>query len=298
MYKYKIFGLNIISDIELSELMPADGPIDVEINTGKVPECLNDSFKRNDTFQASKNEFLFMVKDIAKFYVVNGNKITIESFKDVPTASVKVFLLATAFCLLLLQRGILPIHGSALVVDGKGIIITGTSGAGKSTLSNALLNGGAAFLADDLSPLALHDDGSVWIQPGFPQQKLCEDTAQRAGVDTSTLTRVEVDLNKYILPVSDSFVNKSIKLATICELNITDKDTVSVTRLKGLDKLTVIINQTFKTKLMPFTNMGKEHFRLCAGISKSIQVFRLYRPENKFTTSEQIELLRKELSNT
>ncbi len=298
MYKYKVFGLNITSDMELNELLPAEGETDVEIIKGKVPEELNNPYEKNDFFQASKKEFLFKVSDIAWFYVSNGNKIVVETIEGASDATVRVFLLAIAFCTLLLQRGILPMHGSALVVDGKGVIITGASGSGKSSLSNALLQKGYSFLADDLSPLDFYDDGSIWLLPAFPQQKLCKDTADNMGLDVRHLSRVEADLDKYVLPVSTSFVRQPVRLATICELNAEDCDKVRITELQAMDKLTVIINQTFKSRLLPYLDIGKEHFELCAKVSKGVQVLRIYRPHNKFTTDEQVELLRMELNKS
>ena len=56
---------------------------------------------------------------------------------------------------LLMQRKILPLHGSAVAIDGKAYAIVGDSGAGKSTLASAFLNKGYQLLSDDVIAVSL-----------------------------------------------------------------------------------------------------------------------------------------------
>jgi hypothetical protein len=51
--------------------------------------------------------------------------------------------------LALARRGVYPLHGSAVVVNGRALLIFGDSGAGKSTAAACLARGGAPLLADD-----------------------------------------------------------------------------------------------------------------------------------------------------
>ena len=51
---------------------------------------------------------------------------------------------------ILMQRKILPLHGSAIAIDGKAYAIVGDSGAGKSTLASAFLKRGYQLLSDDV----------------------------------------------------------------------------------------------------------------------------------------------------
>lgn len=60
---------------------------------------------------------------------------------------------------LLVARGRLPIHGSAVALGEKAVLLCGHSGAGKSTLTAALLAGGAKLLSDDLSAIQAPDAG-------------------------------------------------------------------------------------------------------------------------------------------
>lgn len=69
---------------------------------------------------------------------------------------------STVTALLLAWRGILPFHGCAVSIDGKGVLICGESGAGKSSLTAALVAEGAQFISDDLSVVVPDEDGGSW----------------------------------------------------------------------------------------------------------------------------------------
>lgn len=66
----------------------------------------------------------------------------------------------------LLQRHLedkLAMHGAAVSLDGKAIILLGRSGAGKSTLAAALCAAGASLLADDAVGLDPGIDPGSWL---------------------------------------------------------------------------------------------------------------------------------------
>ena len=100
----------------------------------------------------------------------------------------RLFLLGTSFGALLMQRGILPLHGSAMVVNGRGVVFTGMSGAGKSSLLAAFRKKGYPFLTDDVVAVTVDTAGTAWIHPSYPQQKLWRDSTKAVGVDTDSLT--------------------------------------------------------------------------------------------------------------
>lgn len=59
-----------------------------------------------------------------------------------------------------LQRpDLLFIHGAALAVDGRCVVIAGASGAGKSSLCWSLCNAGFDYLSDELAPIDPVDNG-------------------------------------------------------------------------------------------------------------------------------------------
>jgi HPr kinase/phosphorylase len=56
----------------------------------------------------------------------------------------------------------LNIHGTAIAVSGRGVLLRGPSGIGKSDLALRLIEQGAALIADDRTLLHRNSD-SVWV---------------------------------------------------------------------------------------------------------------------------------------
>lgn len=59
----------------------------------------------------------------------------------------------TVVAQLLAWRGLIPMHGCAVAIDGRAVLILGDAGAGKSSLTAGLIAHGAALVSDDLSAL-------------------------------------------------------------------------------------------------------------------------------------------------
>jgi len=67
----------------------------------------------------------------------------------------------------LLQAGVLIVHGSAIVLEGRGYVFFGPSGAGKTTISRWWKEAGAQLLNDDRVAI-FRDTTGVWQVAGTP----------------------------------------------------------------------------------------------------------------------------------
>lgn len=84
---------------------------------------------------------------------------------------------STAVALTCAWRGAIPMHASAVAIDGRAWLLCGATGAGKSTLTAALLAQGADFIGDDLTVLDA-DGGSATVPRGRTTMRLHPDTAR------------------------------------------------------------------------------------------------------------------------
>ena len=57
-----------------------------------------------------------------------------------------------------------PIHGTAVAIDGHGLLLIGPSGAGKSDLALRLIDAGAALIGDDALVCSPTDYGRIMVR--------------------------------------------------------------------------------------------------------------------------------------
>lgn len=291
-YHYSAFGLRIDSQIRLPELYTGQGKkADVRLVYGVVPEQIDAPIIEEKFFQASEDKFLFRVLGVASFYVCNGDLIIVQPEHANDLRETHLYLLGTVMGLLLLQRGMVPIHGSSVVFGGQGIVFAGTSGAGKSTLAAALRQNGYSFLADDISAVVLDDTGFPQVQPGYPQQKLHQTSADMNRIDTANLKKILEGEDKYAVPVAAGY-RRPVPLAAVYEIDVKPGAEVAIVPVQGIDKLTILINHTFRGWLMDGLKLKKDHFQKCAILARHIQVFRITRPENLVSLERQVDVLK------
>ena len=143
-----------------------------------------------------RGDLRLTVADIGHFRINNAEQIAWQrANRSVSDQDLRTFLLGSAVGALLIQRGMLVLHGNALERDGQAIVCMGRSGAGKSTLAYALMQQGWRLLADDL--VAITPDGQVL--PGVPRIKLWHDAAKAFGLDPEALPPIRQGINKYLL---------------------------------------------------------------------------------------------------
>jgi hypothetical protein len=146
--------------------------------------------------QMARGDLRLTVEGIGRFRITDGVRIAWHrQHSGVSDQDISTFLLGSAVGALLIQRGILVLHGNALEKDGQAIVCMGHSGAGKSTLAYALMKQGWRLLADDL--VAVNPDGLVL--PGIPRIKLWHDAAKAFGLDPTALPPIRQGMHKYLL---------------------------------------------------------------------------------------------------
>jgi hypothetical protein len=282
LYCYRVFGLAVASEYELPELEPI-APLeqpDVRIVLGETPSVLAGATVCRPHLQIAPQSLLLKVRVAGDFWARDGQTIVVNPLPDVPAENVRLFLLGSAFGAVLHQRGILPIHGSALVYQGQAFILTGISGAGKSTLAAALVRKGCKLLTDDVAAITFDQVGTPWVQPAYPQQKLWRDSAAMMKLATGRLIRVMADMEKYAVPAIGRYHAEAAALTAVFQLIKPAGDKAArlcIEPVRGSDKLPLILHNVYRPLFVKGLGLQGEHLQRCFRLAENVKAAQVYR---------------------
>src|SRR5699024_11191655 len=204
---------------------------------------------------------------------------------------IRLYLLGTCMGAVLLQRRVLPLHGSAVVVDGCAYAIVGDSGAGKSTLASAFLQRGYQCMSDDVIPVTLSYKGSPIVTPAYPQQKLWKNSLHQFGVDTANLFPIIDREEKFAVPISTQFAKTQVPLAGVFELMKTEDGMIKVNSMQNLERLFKLFYHTYRPFFVEQLHLLEWHFNMCTKVISSVRMYQLYRPSSGFTANELVDVM-------
>lgn len=288
MYTYRAYNLIFFSELLIPELEVAEGTPDVTIRIGRVPIQLKNPVDTRRFFQAAQDEFLLRLEKIAGYYVKDGREITIEPYIDSSSPDIRLFLLGSVFGALLHQRGYLVLHGSSVVINGRGVLLTGESGIGKSTLAAAFNKKGCEVLTDDICAVKFSDDGTPYIVPGFPSLKLWQDAADRLETSVDGLEPVKSDMEKYRVEIKKGYCTEKVALKEIYLLGKYDSERVEIVPVKDLAKLEALIKNTYRPRYLNGQKLKSLHFSQCAAVAGKTDIYSVLRPETGFLLDELV----------
>jgi hypothetical protein len=197
---YRIGPLLYVTDLLLPELPPGRPEEDeraVSIRMGEVPPALSAPLATEESYEANDTEFLLRLPGVATYYVRDGVEVIVDPEAGAPELDVRSYLMGNLFAVLCHQRGLLPLHASAIATPRCAVAFLGASGAGKSSIAAFLARRGHRILADDIclvDPAAPHDRRML---PVAPWLKLWSATLDAMGESSRGLSRIFTDDEKY-----------------------------------------------------------------------------------------------------
>lgn len=296
---YKAFGLRMLSEIHFPELPPIrflDGKVDVELEIEDLSELWLENSTSNERFIVKENFVMFRISETAIYCVRDGKKISFYPMEGANIDRIRLYILGTCMGIVLIQKKILPLHGSAIAIDGKAYAIVGDSGAGKSTLAAEFLARGYQLLSDDVIPVIYSQDQQFpLVLPAYPQQKLWQDSLIQLGMEAKHYQPIYDRETKFAIPVSSNFATKSLPLAGVFELVKTDVEEIDFQPIYKLERMQTLFYHTYRNFLFERLELMKWHFDTSLKIANQIGVYRLNRPLNHFTASKLASLILEKL---
>lgn len=291
-YIYHSFGLKISSELPLPELETLSKPysqIDVSIKMSDLKEKWNlMDASLNKGFCIVENKVMFEVPDLAVFSIEEGRTIYFSPSALLDENKIRLYLLGSCMGILLMQRQILPLHGSAIAINGKAYVFIGESGAGKSTIASSFMKNGHPLLSDDVIAVSLLDGEKPWVIPAYPQQKLWQDSMNHFGMNPTEYKPLFDRETKYSVPVVEHFYNKPLLLGGIFELVPSEVEQIEVEHILNLKRFQTLSAHTYRRSLIEKMNMIEWHFHYSAKCIRHVPLYQLRRPSSTFITQNLV----------
>ncbi len=278
LYRYHAFGLNFQSEIPIPEMREGyserGDPVVIRIASAPCPDGLTSLMSG---VAAGPQDFWMDVPDMVRLHVAGGSVITIEPATDATVPDIRAYLLGSAIGALLYQRGRLPLHASAIEIDGVGVAFTGASGDGKSSIAHALVRRGHRLICDDIAAVDT-DGGAPVLWPGLVMLKLWGDSIAAAGEQSDGLRPVLAEMDKYMRPVAVLAPFLAHDLGHIVKLTVAADANVTMTPLRGSSGAAILIANSFRGQLVSPMERSRAHFDQCTMLANTAQIWALARP--------------------
>jgi hypothetical protein len=273
---YACFGLHIQSQIPLPEMEDSTEP---DNTLSKVVVRLRDVAESGESAEGAHVVFSergasLSVGGVAHYHIANGREIEVTPEPGASMRNVRVFLLGTAFGILCHQRGLIPLHANALIVEGEAVAFAGPRGAGKSTLAAYFQSRGHQLLCDDICAVSFDERGRPLAWPGPPRLKLWRDAVAAFGHDSQRLERVVDRQDKFHLPFSRDIGHAPFPLRRLYVLRAHDTESgASVSRLRGASAIEAIAAQTYRGRFIADMGLRTRHLRMSAALASHAEIY-------------------------
>jgi hypothetical protein len=220
------------------------------------------------------------VPGTSRYLIEQGRRILVDPDSAVSPRNVRLFLLGSAFGALLHQRGLLPLHANAIVIEGRAIAFTGRSGAGKSTLASLFHDRGHRLLSDDVCVIDFDGTGQPIVHAGIPHMRLWRDSLERSGRTADDFEAVLDGRDKYTVPAPWSEAPEAVPLGAVFTLTNASEDAgrIGIRRLRGAEALNALIANTYRGHYVARLGDSRRHWAASLDVVAKVPILELERP--------------------
>ena len=298
---YRAHGLTIASARPIPELVPAehDTAPEVTVSFGLRPPIASKQralwFQSEDRARNGCPELIASRRDDGRwleFVYADGTTFDVEACgrsiwvtfpSHLPFAGVCEYLLGPILGVVMRLRGMVCLHASAVVVDGRAIAFMGPPGAGKSTLAAAFARSGFRVLSDDT--LALTARETVWrVSPSYPRVRLWHDAvaAMQLSSDSPALVMSDDEGTRHQFDLRDAgaFAASPVPLGCIYLLEFDDSiQDARITAIDPAEALPLVSANTFASRVLD-RRLREQEFHGLADLLTAVPLRRLKRPRD------------------
>lgn len=294
-YRCSIYGLGVIANRPIPGVPASQlASVDVCISFDSLPDWLpqlsaaqiEPSFVADYTDQCGNpalrvfrlldgEYYRFCYADQTEFVIDRkATEIWAKWCEPLTIEDTATYLLGPVMGFVLLLRGLVCLHASAIAIGDEAIALVGPAGAGKSTTAAAFFNRGYGVLAEDVA--TLDDRGNqFFVRPGYPCVRLWPPAVKALFGTETHLPKLTPNWDKCYLDLSENqFQQKPLPLAAIYQLGARSDAGPLVEVVERAEGLMSLVANTYATKLMDKSMRARE-FELLTRVLNNVPLRRV-----------------------
>jgi hypothetical protein len=283
-------------------VLESHGGSPITSSHGPVPELLERAVVAGPMFDVADRRFLLRVPNGMRVLVEDGAAVTIDCPAHLSDDDQLLWVLGSAWGALAYQRGLLPLHLSAVHL-GHGIAgFGGRSGAGKSTLAAALTTRGHTLAADDVTGIDASTPGRPMALPGHKTLKLWGDATTLVGVERDRPVRSDQPVDKYyVLVGDDDEARRALPLRRIYQLidrrgQPEGGAEFAISQRRGGEAVVTLESAIYRPRFGEAILGRRRLFELLAVVAAGTEVFDFERPMRRDRFWAGVDVLEDHLS--
>lgn len=255
MWNYDVYGLRLQSDIPIEgvEVTEVHRQTDVFLDTSPFPPALHSLFQTpptdddNVAIAPVEGGHAVGYRDGTRFFIGEGGTRIRASWPPASTPEdMATYLLGPVLAYALRIRGVLCLHASAVVIEGRAVLLAAPHGGGKSTTAARFSDRGIPVMTDDVVPIHW-EEGKPVACAGYPRLRLWDETAAALYGSAEALPRLTSTWNKRYLDLQQgqrTFAATDRTIGAIFILGQRRSGDPLIERLRGHDAAMRLIANT------------------------------------------------------
>lgn len=290
---YQAYGLALASELPLPGIPlpnpPAGCPL-VHIHYGHAPPLEQPAFS-GVLYQASRQGFRLEMPGVAAYLVRNGDEILVEPAVGADPAEAAYFLQGSPLAALLIQRGDLVLHASAIRTSHGAVLFAGDSSSGKSVLAAASLQKGFQLVSDELSVLRPGSEGKLYIYPGFPLVQLWPDALQTLNLTTQAIPPIRAGQTKCPVPFLDEFLIEPLLVRHVIIIQAHNQQSNCLEILTGRASFEHLASLTYLSRSTQAFGLHGQQFALLGSLIKQAKLQKVLRCDQLSRLDDLLDLI-------
>jgi len=287
-HAYSVYGLRIHTEMACPGLPfdpQPDGNPDVTIRM-LPPVHAAPGWLENGYYEVRPGVFRLEIKGVGRYLVEDGSRISIEPMEGSSADEVRLFLLGSVMGALLYQRGLFPLHGSAVETRWGAMIFVGAQGVGKSTLAAQFYGRGYRLLSDDVCAVTTRL-GMLQVLPALAQLRLCADAYERI----DSLQKAHFHVDKFVIPLNESYCPNPVPLKAIHVLADQEDGDPQFKVLCGFDRVQRLLENLYRPQFLQGQETQSDLMRLAGQIAQKASIVTVSRKRDPETIDGLIDFL-------